>query len=115
MGKGKPYRFHGDYKKTDRTDQLREGGIAQGPAGPWLDKMEVLGWRSPSGSHQQLPTPAGSSSQHQTTAGTDSSLEEILRQAECKQQQGEGVERSSSRLPLEGWMGGGLLEREPAK
>lgn len=29
---------------------------------------------------------------HQTTAGTDSSPEEILRQAGCKQQQGEGVE-----------------------
>lgn len=58
-------------------------------------------------------------SQHQTTAGTDSSPEEILRQAECKQQQGEGVEHvegSSSRLPLEGWVGRGeLLEREPAK
>lgn len=67
------------------------------------------------------PLPPG----HQTTAGTDSSPEETLRQAGCKQQPGEGVEHvagssaeAGERLPrrrgVAGEMGK-LLEREPAK
>lgn len=71
--------------------------------------------------------PAGSlPSRHQTTAGTDSSPEEILRQAGCKQQPGEGAEgveqwrgaqQRQERLPEEKVIGkvGRLLEKEPAK
>lgn len=60
---------------------------------------------------------------HQTTAGADSSPEEMLRQAGCKQQPGAGVElwrgaeQRQERLPEEGVARevGKLLEREPAK
>lgn len=51
----------------------------------------------------QLPPVGSLPPRHQTTAGTDSSPEEILRQAGCKQQQGEGVEHrergEASRAP----------------
>lgn len=56
--------------------------------------------------------PAGSlHPRHQTTLETDPSPEEILRQAGCKQQPGEGVEhvegarQRQAGLPEEGWLG----------
>jgi hypothetical protein len=57
---------------------------------------------------------------HHTTAGTDSSPEEILRQAGCKQQQGEGVEQvegsSAEASSGGGGLGGGeAAGKEPAK
>ena len=48
-------------------------------------------WCSP-GLFQSLALASSLPCRHQTTAGTDSSPEEILRQAGCKQQPGEGVE-----------------------
>lgn len=59
-----------------RVDRMASPGCSPGP-------FQMEGTLPPSSS---LP------SRHQTTAGTDSSLEEILRQAGCKQQPGEGVE-----------------------
>lgn len=57
-----------------------------------------------------LPPAGAVPPRHQTTAGTDSSPEEILRQAGCKQQHGEGVEgwrgeQQRQQLPVEGVAG----------
>lgn len=90
----------------------------------WVDRM--VSPRCSPGPFQMEGTlpPAGSlPSSHQTTTGTDSSPEEILRQAGCKQQPGEGAEQwrgaqqRQERLPEEKVIGkvGRLLEREPAK
>lgn len=90
---------------------------------PWLhpENRWVLTWPLVEGgcSAPSRFSPSG----HQTSAGADSSPEEMLRQAGCKQQPGAGVElwrgaeQRQERLPEEGVARevGKLLEREPAK
>lgn len=68
----------------------------------WGSRESLPWWRPPKGGSAGPasldrgptlpPNPGSFLPRHQTTAGTDSSPEEILGQARCKQQQGEGVE-----------------------
>lgn len=76
--------------RNHRPTSQRSAELLAVPPRIWVDRMASPGC-SP-GLIQSLAPASFLPPRHQTTAGTDSSPEEILRQAGCKQQPGEGVE-----------------------